>query len=1629
MNTRSLIPIDSLIEDVIPSEWLDPTEDVLQKVALDLGESTTMWTPYGVYMRHRILILKEVGIEFPLIPGARITLGDESRLLTFLFTFRTTPFVELIIDELGITLWLPKSVVKPYTKESGVWEEVRSSSDGSVSDFPLTCRAGLRADLEGNLDIPFPSDTLMEISIPHAGMIADTGFILDFNPDERSGDDGGGIRFVFVTLPKEIVDLVPLGFRGLYIPRLAIEYHNPDNPDTKLPTLTITNAAIGSGGFSGKVGFGIREPARELIDRAITEANRRGGVIEVEQLHLVEGDTNGDFYLIQLLGMKAILHYLSFSFAQSVPEASSLIGYVFLPFIDDWMEFNISLGGPDADFMLDIGGVGDQALISLENDWLEIKADSITYLTKDGVHYVVISGSVRPKFLSDEIDWPEFKVEKLLISSEGDIELEGGWIDLPEAKTLDFYGFKITISEVGFGNEEITDDAGDLVKYQWLGLSGEITLIEGVPLSASVEGLKFSWNPNNHPPSGELDVTLNGIGVEMEIPGTLQLEGAVSYNDEEKLFKGNVNVDLQALNTEIDGQLIIGRQTDLTTGEDYTAFYIVLDVQLSSAIPLANSGTGIYGLTGLFGLNIAPDREEESWYEWYKTQKGSDPESQYNVSTLEKWMAKYDHFAFGAGITLGTQFDDGYSLNIKALVAVLIPGPVVMIEGTANVLKTRHDSNKSAAFYALVVFDGNAGTLQVNVDAKYNLQRIVDIHGGLEAFFDFKRRGNWHIYLGQKDPESKRIQAEIVEIFTAQAYFMISNDGLQVGAMSGLNLEKDFGPVSITFIMRLAFDAGIFWKPLQMLGSIELYGELALKVFGIGFGIMLRLLLEGKAPAPYWVHGLAEIALSLCWPLPDLSVQVEFTWEENAEPTPVDDFLKSVVFTHHKLKSASWQLNSPDSPPSDESAWHVISVDSSPLLNFARPISGLSAIVNVEPDQVDNFEFSYYLDDVSLEVYMDDTDSWQTVRQGFDDSTHAFNISADNFIPDTGAQEPGLKLWRYHALDGSTQQTRESCAVERDPCRRSVEAMKHCVNWQGVPNGYRYDSEFRYQNLLFIARIPDGENVGPVVEEHQLKVRVLAKLVEESELKRHLIIHFPEPVRWVELSLDTESQPYRYFIKPWLHRVSLDVDAEVTLRHGYAVFFFGRELDVLEIICTPDFFVAKPPEDIYEVKVVSICYKTSRELNRYAAVGHVRFEDELFSSNPELMLEPDKKYRLTVNTRFESHPNLKDSPTYEPKTYYFRTDRGPGTAPNIDKAKHKDTPVNELASYISRTSPTNGARNHYYGYDIGLEFNELYVPYMYGSEPLRFRIKDRNGRIVGNNAGVWGEGAALFVNDGALTALKARHDGGCLPEMLPPTAKVPLLSGTAPAELSPNKLYNVEVFIESHDDPLYTFQFTTSKFRNFEVHMTSGKDKDGYQIVRTFPAIPADFSLDMDLLSGVAEHLNQTRRAQKNLNDAISFNDSITFVEELDYALGAASAFEEGSAERFDDLYGRLGETVPRIPNQPRFDLRPLPERVELVRIPIGDPTKNILLLESPEPIEWRRILFSCNADGSKVNLQILCNADQTRAFLFADSAGWFSNGEYRLNFHYRGDYPDLPPLKSENSFINSWARLYVNLV
>jgi len=550
---------------------------------------------------------------------------------------------------------------------------------------------------------------------------------------------------------------------------------------------------------------------------------------------------------------------------------------------------------------------------------VEIDVDSLEITQVNGVWTLVISGNLVIDTDELGLSWPSIELKGLGIDSKGNISLEGGWIDLPNQLSLNFYGFSVGLQKLGFGS----DASGD----KWIGFNGDINLVEGLTLGASVRGLQINiTNPG---------VTLEGVSIDFAIPGVLSISGEVDHfqvphamqpsdlvnaglpgyifdfiappgpapqpnGKQVNVFAGAVDLNIEvAEGLEVDANFLVGN----FGGQ--SVFFLDVDAELPVGIPLFLD-VGLYGLQGLVATGLEPEPgPQNTWWEWFKYPAVGEPNGgtggngsvppkgqtgivntggtpNYSATDFYKWLyPQAGAFALGAGATIGTEADDGYTVSAAILFLLMLPGPVISLIGKANILSPRIGAaSDDADFDAMATYDGNSGTFDLTVDAQYSIPVVLDITATAELFVGPDPSTNeewWYFALG-KPPHEQRVSARIFDIFEADAYFVVSDQGLVTGTWTGFNQSWSFGPLSASVDAYLATLAAIQWAPLQIAGGIELYGNVQLGAFGIHVGLTADALLEGCAPNPFWVHGELSVQLNLPWPLPNLGATISLTW-------------------------------------------------------------------------------------------------------------------------------------------------------------------------------------------------------------------------------------------------------------------------------------------------------------------------------------------------------------------------------------------------------------------------------------------------------------------------------------------------------------------------------------------------------------------------------------------------------------------------------------------------------------------------------------------------------------------------------------------------------------------------------
>jgi hypothetical protein len=899
------IPLAQYMAQVWPKDLLDPPPpDQISDVWLE--PPRIKHTP-SYQIRTALLFKQELALSVPGLNGVKIVLAPSGSNTTFMFELDSAPSPIMRVVNIPLSIRIASDLLKPARKVLGSNGQVeRIEVDPTKQFVDITvAQATLSIDLEGNLGISTSAGPNLPLSL-----IGETGVALEANNIQLFG------RYDTPPSGKSA------GWRGIFIPSATL--YLPGELAGTLGSLTISNAYIGNGGFSGNFSTSW-SPAKTAI----------------------------------LGGVGLSLDSVTLGFVQNALTAGTLAGRMTVPFFDQPLPVEISIA-VDGSFQIKVAQSSGLATLS-KPSILSFEVNSIAFRYQNQRVTTLLGGRLQPLYQHPApLEWPAFDVRELAIDSEGNVQLEGGWLNLPQQYTLKLYGFQLEITKLGFGK---TKDGG-----KWVGFSGTLKFVDGLTAGASAEGLRITWYDD-----GTFKLSLEGVGVLFEVPGAISFSGSVALKSAPDRFDGAVKLSLPALKLAFDGKIVIGSQN----GQPYYALYI--DAELPVGLPLANTGLAIYGIAGLFANQMAPARlDGEDWYTWYQRPTGT-PAAPGVTDLFNKWAFKQDALGLGAGATLGTFADNGFAFASKLLFAIVFPGPVIMLEGRANILKQRTALNDSSnpAFRLYSVLDANVGDLLLALAAQYKFDdggALLDISGGAEAYFNWNDPTLWHFYLGQNDPREKRIRAQFLSLFTAESYLMLSQRELAMGGRVGWGKSWRFGPLKVTLEGWIEGGAAINWQPAHFHGQLELHGSAGLRAYGIGVSLSIGTHLSADVFAPFHVAGRFTVEINLPWPLPDIRASVNVEWPPKRTAPTLPSVLKEIAI-EHPLVATTWPLPRgqfllPSTAPApDINSVPLVPVDARPSITFNRPvhdagITGVNAAQGGQTSISDN-EFEYIGDPVS----------------------------------------------------------------------------------------------------------------------------------------------------------------------------------------------------------------------------------------------------------------------------------------------------------------------------------------------------------------------------------------------------------------------------------------------------------------------------------------------------------------------------------------------------------------------------------------------------------------------------------------------------------------------------------------
>ncbi|AIQ11505.1 hypothetical protein [Paenibacillus durus] len=343
--------------------------------------------------------------------------------------------------------------------------------------------------------------------------------------------------------------------------------------------------------------------------------------------------------------------------------------------------------------------------------------------------------------------------------------------------------------------------------------------------------------------------TLTALGAHINVPGALSGSGYLKL-----LPNGGFTGCLDAavappFGVRVASGLSIENARDITSNEKLTSVMVKLGVELPVPIPLANSGLGLFGLLGMFGMhfkrNQLPSQTALNWFV---------DSAQGDATNINAWKASSNAWALGLGAVIGT-VEGGFLTHAKGMVVIELPGPRLLLVTNADLLKGRPATKGTETGKFLAIIDIQPDqSLTMGIVVDYGIKPLLEFRVPVEAYFDFKQPENWHLDVGGIPP---RLPASVkfLNEMRADGYLLIHGNGIpsagdltppsqadfSIGPLYGFSVAAGvraaftWGPEEIGLYLKIAaqIDVGISFKPFLIIGKMSLRGELHLFIVSV----------------------------------------------------------------------------------------------------------------------------------------------------------------------------------------------------------------------------------------------------------------------------------------------------------------------------------------------------------------------------------------------------------------------------------------------------------------------------------------------------------------------------------------------------------------------------------------------------------------------------------------------------------------------------------------------------------------------------------------------------------------------------------------------------------------------------
>ncbi len=753
---------------------------------------------------------------------------------------------------LAVGFAFPRNILLPVnTSGNPIPDPEQSILIFDAGDLQFSTQGGINFREEMTTSLNYPSqigNTGLEIDILNAKLdLSKNSNIIEADLDGRPQSFIGiYTQFVKITLPKSWFS----------------------NTDVSSLQIVGRNLLIGTGGISGTV-----------------------------SLETVSGNpNNGNEYLTTQIGGWGIgFNYFDLTFNQNAITYSRIEARLEIPGLakqsggDDYLymsgdlttegDFNLTFNKPEGvEFTLfDFVTFNiTSAELGRENDDFYIGASCEIWF----------QNSVMNELLNNE----KIIIPKVRFYDNGRMEIVGGTTSIPFNRNLNLGPVQMAVTAIHFGSHQENGRT-----YNYWGFDGAISL-DPLGIDARGEGVKYYYTVDNdeHGGNGDSFLRIQTIEVDMVIPGSATPESAMA------IINGMISIPDPGHSSEYIGEITLKLPEPRMTASagmrlmpKYPAFLIDAAVSFPAPIPLGP--VGIYGFRGLLGYRYVADKEavgltsgEDSWYDYYKY-----PPQGIHISKFSNPEDTEDYqnpISVGAGTVVGTLFDGGETLSVRAMLLLSLPS-VFMIDGRASILSRRLDivGSPEPPFFAGMVWGDDSIEMWIGADYQIGSNGwILDLYAEVQAGFFFNNASKWYVNFGTKQ---KPITADALTLFESKAYLMLSASGISTGARADFKLEKRFGPAKVKVSAYVEIGGDISFERSQVGGYVAAGGEIKVDIWIVKLSIGLDALLSVEAAKPFLIY--AELRIRACVKIVFARVCKSFTvklkWEFNShvDRTPI----------------------------------------------------------------------------------------------------------------------------------------------------------------------------------------------------------------------------------------------------------------------------------------------------------------------------------------------------------------------------------------------------------------------------------------------------------------------------------------------------------------------------------------------------------------------------------------------------------------------------------------------------------------------------------------------------------------------------------------------------------------------